>query len=472
MNLIIIVSDTFRWDYIGAYNNDWIQTPYLDKLASESAIFMDAYAEGMPTLPARRVIKTGRPVFPFTYRPQFSDDIQIEGWHPLYDEDVTIAEQLRKFDYYSCFITDVPHMMKPGKNFHRGYDNWYWIRGQEEDPYALLDPGRVRELLIEAGYDFGTYPKRHWVVQHLMNRKDWKGEKDSFAAKVMMQASSWLEDYTLDNPFFMYVDCFDPHEPWDPPIEYANIYDTEFSGLNGYLIPRSTSEMTEQQFRNVKTAYAAEVTLVDRWIGHFLDSIRKKGVLGDTLIVFTSDHGCMMGEQGEVHKGTNRLRNQCTHVPLLIRHPKKEAAGKMICGFVQHQDIMPTCLKLIDVDVPKRVLGRNIWQQTVGDGEPPEFVVSGFGNYACIRTEKWNYLQPWKDLIDGQTERFELYDLEHDPKELTNVLNEHRDVGRILAAELEAYIRDKAALTGGSFQGTAETHAGMSIDALPPLYRR
>lgn len=66
MNLVIVVSDTFRWGYLGAYRNDWIRTPNLDSLAGESAIFMDAYAEGLPTLPARRVIKTGRPVFPFT----------------------------------------------------------------------------------------------------------------------------------------------------------------------------------------------------------------------------------------------------------------------------------------------------------------------------------------------------------------------------------------------------------------------
>jgi len=113
MNLVIIVSDTFRWDYLGCYGNDWIETPNLDKLASESAIFMDAYAEALPTIPVRRVIKTGRPIFPFTYRPQPSDGVQLQGWHPLFDEDVTLSEHLREHDYFSCFVTDVYHMMKP-----------------------------------------------------------------------------------------------------------------------------------------------------------------------------------------------------------------------------------------------------------------------------------------------------------------------------------------------------------------------
>ena len=70
MNLVLIVSDTFRWDYMGAYGNDWIRTPNLDALAAESALFLDAYAEALPTLPARRVIMTGRNCFPFQYRPQ------------------------------------------------------------------------------------------------------------------------------------------------------------------------------------------------------------------------------------------------------------------------------------------------------------------------------------------------------------------------------------------------------------------
>ena len=206
--------------------------------------------------------------------------------------------------------------------------------------------------------------------------------------------------------------------------------------------------------------------------GHFLDTIQKKGVLDDTIIVFTSDHGCMLGEQGEMHKGNDRLRNQCTRVPLLIRHPKGEAAGKKVHGFVQHQDIMPTVLKMMDLDVPGRVLGRDIWPQTAGEGKPPEFVVSGFGNHACIRTEKWSYVQPWKVLKDEKDGRFDLYDLENDPMELTSVLEENRDVGRKLAEKLESYIIKMTPLTGGSMQSIAEAGDDMSFAALPPIRRK
>jgi len=469
VNLVIIVSDTFRWDYTGAYGNEWIETPNLDRLASQSALFLDAYAEGLPTIPARRVIKTGRNIFPFTYRPQKSDMVQLEGWHPLFDEDVTLSEHLRTHDYFSCYITDVYHAMKPGKNLHRGYDHWYWVRGQEGDPYRLNDTAQVQELLDQARYGEGRLGERPWIVQHLMNRKDWLSDADTSVARVMSRAADWITYYTLGNPFFMYVDCFDPHEPWDPPLELARRYDPQYEGLDGCIPPGSTAHMTEQQVKNVRTAYAAEVTLVDKWVGRLLDAIEARGYWEDTVIVFTSDHGCMLGEQGEIHKGADRLRNQCTRLPLLIRDPRGEGAGKKVAGFVQHQDIMPTALSIMGLDIPQRVLGRDVWPLTQGADVAPDYVVTAFGNHASIRTAKWNYIQPWKQVPQQGKGRYELYDLEADPEELTDVRGDNPQVAAELAGRLQEHIRRLQPLTGGSFQSLGDVHDGMSFDALPSL---
>ena len=98
----------------------------------------------------RRVLLTGRRCFPFARYPQPDDIVQLPGWHPLYAEDVTLSEALREHGYTNAFVTDVYHMMKPGKNFHRGFDGWYWIRGQEDDPYALRDRQRVAAELARA----------------------------------------------------------------------------------------------------------------------------------------------------------------------------------------------------------------------------------------------------------------------------------------------------------------------------------
>ena len=265
----------------------------------------------------------------------------------------------------------------------------------------------------------------------------------------------------------MHVECFDPHEPWDPPLDYARRYDPKFNSLDGLIPPGHVRHMTRRQVKNVQTAYAGEVTLVDRWVGHLLEALEETGHARDTLVVFTSDHGCMLGEQGEFHKGQDRLRNQCTRLPLSIRHPRGDGAGKRVGGFVQHQDLMPTVLGLMGLPVPKRCLGRDVWPMVRGKARGPRQVVSAFGPYACIRTRRWNYVCPWTALPKGATPRIDLYDLDADPQELTNVVADHPDVAADLAGRLEAHMRKHAPLTQGSFQSLAGKAGPLSFDALP-----
>lgn len=469
MNVVVICTDTLRWDYLGCYGNEWIQTPNLDALASESVLFEDAFAEGLPTIPVRRVLMTGRHIFPFYYHPQKSDMVQSLGWHPLYDEDVTLAEHLQSQGYHTAFFNDVYHMMKPGKNFHRGFDQWFWTRGQEADPYILLDPEKTRHLMQRVGREL---PDTSWVIRHLILREQWRDESDTCVAQTLQGAADWVRSYSLSKPFYLHVETFDPHEPWDPPAEYAQRYAADYGDtLVGVAAPGRVDPLTEKQFEHVRAAYAGETTLVDRWVGRLLDALRETGRFEDTLVVFTSDHGCMMGEQGQIHKGRDRLRNQVTQVPLIIRHPGGEAAGRRVRGFCQHPDIMPTILRLLDEPIPDRVLGRNLWPQVKGDNTAvPEFVVSGFGTHACVRTAQWNYVRTWvksSRVNEGSVE--ELYDLRADPRELTNVVADHRDVARELAAQLQAYIKKMAPLTTGSFQKSAEKDEHLTFDALPSL---
>jgi len=206
-------------------------------------------------------------------------------------------------------------------------------------------------------------------------------------------------------------------------------------------------------------------------VGRLLDALRETGRMEDTVVAFTSDHGCMMGEQGEIHKGWDRLRNQCTQLPLIIRHPRGVAAGRRVRGFCQHQDIMPTLLGLLGEPVPERVTGRDLWPQVTGRAGGPDYVVSAFGFCASFRTARWNYVRPWHKTPEVPLERAEqLYDLEADPQELTNVVADHRDVAAELGRRLEAHIKNFAPLTGGHFQRTAEgTDAHLTFDALPPI---
>lgn len=444
MNLLVLCTDTFRADYLGCYGNGWIETPYLDEMAKEGVLFSDFYAEGLPTLPARRAFYTGRRVFPFAYYPQKGDGVQLPGWHPLWDDDITLAEWLGERGYTTGLISDVYHQMKPGKNFHRGFHSWQWIRGQEWDP---LVPTPVCDIDVSRYVKADTAPdspKRRLVAQYLHNRAWWKSEADHFAAQVMRAAATWLRTYGHIKPWMLWVECFDPHEPWDAPPEFVDKYYPNYEGLEPLLPTGSMKDYTEAEFRRIKAGYAGECTHVDKWCGYVLETLDGLGMRDDTMVVFTSDHGTMMGEQGQIHKGVDRVRIQVSRCPLIIRHPDRRYAGQVVEGFVQHHDLMPTLLRWLEQPVPERCNGEDFWPLVTGKGSGGlrDMVVSGFGWYAAVRTKNWTYHAPWFKPKDQKVHPSELYDRNNDPAELVNVIDQYPDIAQELQAHLNVLVKD------------------------------
>ena len=135
-NVILVISDSFRKDHLGCYGNSWIHTPNLDKFSKESAIFMRTYPESLPTIPARRAIYTGKRVFPFRKYDLRKDILSRRpGWEPLSNEDISISEVFRLSGYRTALIGDNYHLFEPGMNFNRGFLEWIFIRGQENDMF-------------------------------------------------------------------------------------------------------------------------------------------------------------------------------------------------------------------------------------------------------------------------------------------------------------------------------------------------
>src|SRR5207247_1838197 len=124
--------------------------------------------------------------------------------------------------------------------------------------------------------------------------------------------------------------------------------------------PQTTEKMSPVEIEHARALYAGLVTFVDDRVGKFLGDVERMGLMKNTVIVFVADHGTMMGEQGQFHKGEQRLRTQVTHVPLTIYHPGQSWGGRRIQGFVQHPDLMPTVLELIGVPQPARVTGESL----------------------------------------------------------------------------------------------------------------
>ena len=153
MNIVLVIFDTLRRDHLGAYGNDWIHTPHLDAFAGEAVRFTRAYPESLPTLPFRRAIHTGLRTYPFHgHRECKGDFIGAPGWGPIPEEQDTVAERLREAGYRTALLTDCYHQFKPSKNFHRGFDEWDWIRGQETDRFRsgpALPAGAIRHHVPE-----------------------------------------------------------------------------------------------------------------------------------------------------------------------------------------------------------------------------------------------------------------------------------------------------------------------------------
>ncbi|OYT64905.1 hypothetical protein B6U74_04615 [Candidatus Bathyarchaeota archaeon ex4484_205] len=440
-NLIVICADTFRADFLGCYGNEWIRTPNLDTFAEKSVIFKEAYAEGLPTIPARRVFFTGNRLFPkWRIVEHKGDPLGWQpGWHALEEEEITISEILQDNGYITGFITDVYHLFKPTGNFHRGFDSWEFIRGQEADPYVTgprdtVDPARYLKT-------FKRERRIHPLEQYLLNVRERKKEEEYFVARVMNKACKWLSDNIGNKPFFLWVDCFDPHEPWDPPREYADIYNKGYGGVEyivspGFEVPNppehlsfapggSVDYYSEDEVRRIRALYAGEVTLVDKWVGKLFEKIDELGLWNNTVVVFTSDHGTLLGEKGLIHKRAYELIKPETRIPLVIWTPNGEKGE--ITAYVQSYDLTPTLLALLNVEKRPAMDGRNMWKLVEGEAESlHEYVITAYCSYLSIRNREWNYIVTYRTknvprVIGGRYLEPRLYKLDDDPQEEVNV---------------------------------------------------
>ena len=428
LNIIVIIADTFRADHLGCYDSTRVKTPCLDKLARQSVLFTDVTTEGLPTIPCRRVYHTGKSVLPEA------------KWQPLSKEDTTFAQILSKRGFTTGFIVDTYHYFKPDYNFHRGFDSWQWIRGQETDkwksgPREAFDPRKH----MPAHLWNETYDRN--MRQYLMNTQERKGPDDYFCAQSCKAAADWLERNGKNKPFMLWIDMFDPHEPWDAPPQFQKMYRDEYPYdryLFGYGV--RNRDIRPEDLPVIRDLYAAEVTFSDHCIGRLLERVEQMGLMDDTIIVFSTDHGTHLGEEGCVQK-TPGLLNRCvTHIPLIIRHPDSSFAGKRIGGLVNAIDFLPTFLSLLGIKDYKDVDGRDMWELATGKVQSiHEEVYTVFGNFGAIHTLDWHYFQNVRGNGVGKGPC--LYNLKADPAQAKNVLYDFPDVAKQLRGKLKDHLK-------------------------------
>ncbi|MBX3070971.1 MAG: sulfatase-like hydrolase/transferase [Thermomicrobiales bacterium] len=470
MNTVIIMADTFRRDHIAAYgvpapwsrpgheNEPFIDTPNLDRLASQSALFDRFYLSSYPTVPCRSDLFTG--TFGFPHR----------GWQPLEPDDVILSELAAANGYVPAFIFDTPMLVADSYNYSRGFAAWDFIRGQHSDrwdvdPVVMPMPAPARKLK--------SVPA---TQRYLRNTRFRQSENDWMCAKTVTRAIDWLDGNKTRDSFLLWIDMWDPHEPFDAPdADLARYADPSFSGgQNIYPSYGRAEYMTKAERNHVRALYAALATVTDRWIGHLLDALTSFGLDGNTMVVFLSDHGHLFGDHGLQGKPTGplgKLYEVTTRCPLMIRHPGGAGAGLRSDAIAQHPDVTATILDALGIEAPASMQGQSLLPVMRGESsELRPFAVSGRfsrlidtgaktslarqeaaefdgaagiatpGEPLTITTERWAYCCPARG-----NEADELYDLDNDPAQQHNVAADHPEVVAALRSTLVTFLRETGA---------------------------
>jgi len=432
MNVVVIVLDSLRQDHVSLYHRGGgpfedvpaCQTPNLDAFARDCVVFHNAYPEGLPTMPVRLSLMTGQWTLPF------------RSWEPLRETDITIAEILGGRGYTCGLISDTYHYRAPGMNYHRGFHAYRWIRGQEYDPYVSSPPRRSVEGYVNPQFDEVW---RGRVAQFLANTDDFTDESHWFPAQVVDQSVQWLKANRVHDKALLWIDSFDPHEPWDPPGRWDTYGDPTYSGLR-LILPMGGPMQdwaSPEEIRRIRALYAGEVAFVDHCLGRLFQTLGELGYLDDSVIVITNDHGHPLGDHGKFLKGPDRMHSELLKCPFLVRLPGGRGGGRSTDALVQFHDLLPTLLDLLGMcsDTPG-MHGRSFRPVLEGDSNRHrDAVISGFhlGQERCVRDETWSYVRRPAGYPD------ELYNLKDDPREQRNLVDNHPDEARRLASAFGPY---------------------------------
>ncbi|HAH08533.1 MAG TPA: sulfatase [Alphaproteobacteria bacterium] len=291
---------------LGAYGGQEFATPNFDRFAARSLRFTNHYAGALPCMPARHDILCG--AWDFLWRAWGS----IELW----EDAITYA--MSKAGITSQLISDHPHLFETGgENYHVDFTAWDYQRGHEGDAWKTArDPS--------------------WAGAPTFGRKDppydrsrgwFKSEADFPGPRTMQAAANWLDGNAgRHERFFLFIDEFDPHEPFDTPEPYARLYDPEWDGAHLIWPPYAKDAVakgmiTARQGQQIRAQYGAKLTMIDAWFGRVLDALDRHNLWADTTIYLCTDHGHYLGERDIWGKPGVPAYQPIANIPLMIASP-------------------------------------------------------------------------------------------------------------------------------------------------------
>jgi arylsulfatase A-like enzyme len=420
-NLIFVFADQLRYQATGFGGDPNVRTPCLDALANQSLCFTSAISGCPVCCPARASLLTGQ--YPHEHG-VFMNDVCLGG------DAVSLAEAFASAGYDTAYIGKW-HLDGHGrKNYipperRHGFQHWEVLECTHDYNYSYYYAGDDPTLRVWVGYD---------------------------AAAQTRSAQRYIGEHAGENPFALVLSWGPPHNPYETaPEPCRSMYDP----AQLFLRPNVSAEV-EAQARCDLAGYYAHISALDALVGDLLLTLDQTGIRENTVFVFWSDHGDMLGSQGQWRK--QRPWEESIHVPLLIHAPGLFGpAGRQIDALINTPDLMPTLLDLCGVPVPTTVSGNSYAACLRGEEDPPEEAVllaslQPFGEYTRVqhggreyrgvRTAQYTYV---RDLSGAWL----LYDNLNDPYQQHNLVNVESHAG--VQASLDAQLNRLLALYGDEF---------------------
>lgn len=440
-NILFIMADQFRWDFLGAMGAGFVHTPYLDMLAADGTLFTHCFTNSPVCAPARTGLATA-------LQPVRMGHLDNHAFLPL--RQPTYYQRLRDYGYRVGCVGKLD-LGKPDAYNGRYGDRpitYAWGFTHPEECEGKMHAGKgnppngpytywlaERGLVERFTNDYRRREEAGWL---------WAAAWDSVLpadafedAYIGSRAVEWLRWVPDDFPWHYLVSFVGPHNPFDPPWEYADRYRTADvpPAVNpegqGKPVP-VTETATPAQIALCRRQYCAAIEAIDDQIGRILAVLEARGQRDNTVIVFASDHGEMLGDHGRWTKGV--FYEGSIRVPLLIAGPGLPR-GARTDALVELIDVNPTLCELAGVGAMPLTDATSLLPLLRGESEAVhDEVVSQIRSGRCIRTRDWK-------MIQGAGGHVELHDLANDPDELRNVADARSDIVRRLSSRLtERYL--------------------------------
>lgn len=382
MKCILFLSDSVNRRFLQMYNRSGLYLPNLERLARHSVIFDNHWTGSAPCMPARRDIMTGRLNF------------LERNWGGIEPFDYTLPEMLREVGVHSHITTDHYHYFEAGgENYCSNFDTWELHRGQEWDPWI----SRVNRK-VEIPDHYGMM-----LEQCVLNREEFKNDETLYpSVKTVCSAAQWLEKNHDADKFLLWVEPFDPHEPYDVPQKYLDMVGDDYDDLL-YMWPEyqevSRCDMpTEKCLKHIRNRCLALMLMTDHWMGKLLDVMDAHDMWDDTMFIFTTDHGFLLGEHGYMGKTYMPAYNEEFHIPLLVHMPGDVGAGSRCNALTQNIDIYPSLAEYFGVDaetLPNKLHGKSWLPLIRGEkGKIRECALYGqFGKQVNLTDGRYTYFR-------------------------------------------------------------------------------